>query len=143
MLINGDSIMSGDKTINLSVTARFSSLKDKNNDLLVKVLNLREKMIHQMYMYKVRSPRTETELDQINEKIRHLKIRVNNKYTQLKYGKMTKQGKKSSGLPQYNYTQLSRPLEDLKKGVEVIEKETIRLREELNLVVKHLHGEQI
>ena len=90
MLINGESIISNDKTLNLSVTSRFRSIKDKNNDLLVKVLNLREKMIHQMYMYKVRSPKAETELDQISEKIRHLKIKVNNKYTQLKYARMTK-----------------------------------------------------
>lgn len=109
----------------------------------MKALNLREKMVHQMYMYKVRSPRAETELDQISEKIRHLRVRVNNKYTQLKYARMTREGRKTSEKTQNSCTQLSRPLEDLKKGVEVIEKETIRLREELNLVVKHLHGEQV
>jgi hypothetical protein len=52
-------------------------------------------MVHQMYMYKVRSPNTESELDQLSEKIRHLKIRVNNKYTQLKFLKLTRDGKRT------------------------------------------------
>jgi hypothetical protein len=47
-------------------------------------------------MYKVRSPTTESELDQLSEKIRHLKIQVNNKYTQLKFLKMTKEGRRAS-----------------------------------------------
>lgn len=48
-----------------------------------------------MYMYKMRSPNTESELDQLSEKIRHLKIRVNNKYTQLKFLKLTRDGKRT------------------------------------------------
>lgn len=100
-------------------------------------------MVHQMYMYKVRSPNTEAELDQLSEKIRHMKTRVNNKYTQLKFLKLTRDGKRSTKKQEYVFTPLTRSLEDLKKGAELIERESIRLREELTLVVKHLHGEQI
>lgn len=96
-----------------------------------------------MYMYKVRSPNTESELDQLSEKIRHLKIRVNNKFTQLKFLKMTRDGKRTPKKLEASYSPLTKTLEDLKKGAELVEKESIRLREELNLVVKHLHGEQI
>lgn len=121
---------------------RFKSIKDKNHELLIKVLNLREKMIHQMYMYKVRSPTTENELDHLSEKIRHIKIRVNNKYTQLKFLRMSREGRKQKK-QEYNCSPLTIPLDDLKRGAEVLEKESIRLREELSLLVKHLHGEQI
>lgn len=111
------------------VLDRFKSIKDRNHDLLIKVLNLREKMVHQMYMYKVRSPNTESELDQLSEKIRHLKIRVNNKFTQLKFLKMTRDGKRAPKKTEPSYSPLTKTLEDLKKGAELIEKESIRLRE--------------
>lgn len=56
---------------------------------------------------------------------------------------MSRSGKRAPKKPEYVYSPLTKPLEDLKKGSELIEKESIRLREELNLVVRHLHGEQI
>lgn len=46
--------------------ARFKTIKDKNQELLIRVLNLREKMVHQMYMYKIRSPKIENELDRLS-----------------------------------------------------------------------------
>lgn len=64
-------------------------MKDRNHELLIKLLNLREKMVNQMYMYKERSQSTQVELDQLTEKIRHLKLHVNTKYTKLKFLKMT------------------------------------------------------
>lgn len=51
-------------------------------------------MMNQMYMHKIRSPKTEIELDQINELIRHRKMQVNNKMTQLKFVKMSNQNNK-------------------------------------------------
>ncbi len=138
-----DTNIASDRGTTQKIVAQFRSIKDRNHELLIKVLNLREKMVHQMYMYKVRSPKTESELDQLSEKIRHLKIRVNNKYTQLKFLKLTRDGKRNVKKQEYVFTPLNKSLEDLKKGAELIEKESIRLREELNLVVKYLHGEQI
>ncbi len=73
-------------------------------------------MVHQMYMYKVRSPNTESELDQLSEKIRHIKIRVNNKYTQLKFLKLTRDGKRTVKKHELVLTPLTKSLEDLKKG---------------------------
>lgn len=61
---------------------------------MIKLLNLRSKMMNQMYMHKIRSPKTEIELDQINELIRHRKMQVNNKMTQLKFVKMSNQNNK-------------------------------------------------
>lgn len=49
-----------DPCISQKILAQFRSIKDRNHELLIKVLNLREKMVHQMYMYKVRSPNTES-----------------------------------------------------------------------------------
>jgi hypothetical protein len=40
-------------------------MKDRNHELLIKLLNLREKMVNQMYMYKERSQSTQVELDQL------------------------------------------------------------------------------
>ena len=56
---------------------------------------------------------------------------------------MTRDGKRATKKTEPSYSPLTKTLEDLKKGAELIEKESIRLREELNLVVRYLHGEQI
>jgi hypothetical protein len=117
-----ESITSNESSEAQANLSRFKAIKDKNHDLLIKVLNLREKMVHQMYMYKVSSPTNDNELDQLSEKIRHLKIRVNNKYTQLKFLKMSKEGRKVTKKQQSSYSELKVPLDDLKKGAEVIEK---------------------
>lgn len=49
---------------------RCTKLQKRNTSILVKMMNLREKMVSQMYMYKVQSKSRGVELSQVSEKIR-------------------------------------------------------------------------
>lgn len=55
------------------------------------MLNLREKMVNQMYMYKTRSPKKELEISQINERIRDLKCQISLKYNHLRGLKLSRE----------------------------------------------------
>lgn len=66
------------------VRERCSKIKKRNQELLTRMLNLREKMVNQMYMYKSRSTAKELEISQINEKIRNYKCQISLKYNYLR-----------------------------------------------------------
>lgn len=75
-----------------------------------------------------------------------MRMKINNRCSQLKYIKLTKnvmrpngENKKITGSP-IGYSAV---LEQLKKGAEIVEKEAFKLKEEVGLLIKYLHGEQI
>ena len=56
----------------------------------MKLLNTRELICSQMYMYRVPSKPRSLEMEQISQKIRDIKYQVKLKYSQLKVLKMNK-----------------------------------------------------
>lgn len=54
-------------------------------------------MVHQMYMCKIRSPHSEVEMDNLNERIRSMRMKINNRCSQLKYIKLTKNVMRPNG----------------------------------------------
>jgi len=75
-----------------------------------------------MYMHKVRSPTSELELDQLNERIRQLKMQVSNKFNQLRFLKLNKVTEGETMNSVNNFATIKLPLVDLRKGAEVLEK---------------------
>ncbi|CAM6005355.1 unnamed protein product [Sphagnum balticum] len=79
-------------------------------------------MVKQMYIHKVRSPIKEIEMDQLQEKIRDVKMQITSKYNQLRFNHLnTKKHQTDRKL-----TPIHSPLTELKKGVELLEKETLK-----------------
>lgn len=115
-------------------------MKQKNQKLLVSILNIREKMTHQMYMHKEASPVFEREMGIIQEKIREVKNDIANKATKIKLRRDSAQRKNA---PQATMAPLKIALVELKDATEVLSKETLKQREELALVIKHMHNQPI
>ena len=72
------------------VRDRCTKIQRKNAQLLIKMMNLREKMVSQMYMYKVQSKSRGLEMSQMSEKIRDIKCQISVKFSQLKMLKLSK-----------------------------------------------------
>jgi hypothetical protein len=51
------------------------------------MLNLRQKMINQMFMYKVRSPALESEMQDITQKIAAISTQIKSKLNKYKFSK--------------------------------------------------------
>jgi hypothetical protein len=126
------------------VKERCGKIKIRNQGLLMKLLNLRDKMVNQMYMYKSRSPARELEISHINEKIRDLKCQISFKYNRLRGLKLNREAIDEPLTSQRLQSTMGNvPLLELKKGAEVLEKETLRLQKEFCLLQKYIHGEPI
>lgn len=123
-----------------AVKDKCSKIRNRNQRLLVRLLNLREKFVHQMYMHRVQGQRDTTEFEHLTERIRHLKLQVSSKYTQLRQWQVGRVAEKTA---EPSFSPLLRPVMELRKGTELLEKETIRLREELQLLVQSVHGQPL
>ena len=73
------------------VRERCGKIRTKNLALMVRMMNLREKMVSQMYMYKSPSKPRALELSQMNEKIRDYKYQISLKHNQLKVFKFNRE----------------------------------------------------
>ena len=96
-----------------------------------------------MYMYKVSSKSRSMEMSQISEKIRDLKYQISLKYNKLKMVKLSKEQEEVKEEKKKKPLIINVPLVELKKGVEILEKETMKMQEEFKLVQGHIHGENV
>ena len=93
-----------------------------------------------MYMHRVQGQRDTLEFEHLTERIRHLKLQVSSKYSQLKQWQV---GRVTTTPVEHAFSPLLRPLMDLRKGTEFLEKEAIKLREELSILVQNVHGQPL
>ena len=70
------------------VKERCCKIRKRNNSLLVRLMNLREKMVSQMYMCKIPNKAKSLEASQLNEKIRDMKYQISHKLNKLRIRKM-------------------------------------------------------
>ena len=102
---------------------RCTKIQKRNTGILVKMMNLREKMVSQMYMYKVQSKSRGVELSQVSEKIRDLKYQISLKYNRLKVLKLNKElAETDDDKKQKESVAVNVPLVELRKGAELLER---------------------
>lgn len=78
-----------------------------------------------MYMHRVQHQREVTEYQQIMEKIRHVKMRVNSKCHELKQWQM---GMEEEENKKTVFMGLNQPISELRKGTELLEKGSVKIR---------------
>lgn len=104
------------------------------------MMNLRQKMMNQMFMYKVRAPAKENELQGITQKIAAISNDIKAKLSKYKFAKKMNchaEKKVVKSVP------INTPLIELRSASEKLSKETIRLKEELRMCVTVLNNRDI
>ena len=82
----------------------------------------------------------------VQEKIRRTKLDISNKLQDLKGKRMVKknnQYQKSQQQNQLKYQPIKASLMELKNATEIIDRELIKQREEIKLLVKQLYGDDL
>jgi hypothetical protein len=72
------------------IISRCREVKERNDYLLKRSLNIRRRLMEQTYLSKSVAPSIEREYELLNEKIKHLKMKVSNKYTQLRFNQINR-----------------------------------------------------
>lgn len=108
----------------------------KNNEILEKTLNLRERLIREMPEHKIYEQRSGNQLNKIMEKIKFKKERVLKKINRMKYLKASQQHIKVS-TPKV-FQSLPIPMVELKNASEVLSMKSHNLYEELKQLIQIL-----
>ena len=85
----------------------------------------------------------EAEFNEVQEKIRRTRMEISNKLQQLKTKKMVKMNTQPVQQRPINHQPMKVALVELKNATEIIDRELIKQREEIKVLVKHLYGDDL
>ena len=96
-----------------------------------------------MYMSLEKDHSKEAVFNEVQEKIRRTRMEISNKLQQLKTKKMIKMNTQPVQQHPINHQPMKVALTELKNATEIIDRELIKQREEIKVLVKQLYGDDL